>query len=60
MVGGPSYLEMNEAFCARMRIAIEAGLETAQIGVVTAPGTKKPKYVSTKQEALSQGDGPLF
>ena len=36
----------NEAFCARMRKAIEAGLENAPIGVVTAPGTKNPKYAS--------------
>jgi hypothetical protein len=25
--GGPGYLEMDEAFCARMRAAIAAGLE---------------------------------
>ena len=43
--GGPGYLEMNEAFCARMRAAIAAGLESAPIGVVTTPGTKNPKYV---------------
>jgi hypothetical protein len=57
---GPSYFDMDKAFCARMRTAIEAGLESAPIGVVTAPGTKKPKYVPTKQEALSQRDEPLF
>jgi hypothetical protein len=33
--GGPGYLEMDEAFCARMRTAIKAGLESAPIGVVT-------------------------
>jgi hypothetical protein len=43
--GGPGYFEMNEAFCARMRKAIEAGLESAPIGIVTTPGTKNPKYV---------------
>ncbi len=43
--GGPSYFQMDEAFCARMRAAIDAGLERAPIGVVTTPGTKKPKYV---------------
>jgi hypothetical protein len=43
--GGPSHFEMDEAFCARMLWAIEAGLERAPIGVVTAPGTKNPKYV---------------
>jgi hypothetical protein len=34
---------MDEAFCARMRAAIDAGLENAPIGVVTTPGTKNPK-----------------
>jgi hypothetical protein len=40
--GGPGYLEMDEAFCARMRKAIEAGLESAPIGIITTPGTKNP------------------
>jgi hypothetical protein len=39
---------MDEAFCARMRAAIEAGLERAPIGVVTTPGTNNPKYVPTE------------
>jgi hypothetical protein len=43
--GGPSFFAMDEAFCARMLAAIEAGLENAPIGVVTTPGTKSPKYV---------------
>ena len=50
--GGPGYLEMNEAFCTRMRAAIAAGLESAPIGVVTTPGTKDPKYVPTKPRPL--------
>ena len=29
--GKPSYLDMDEAFCARMLAAIEAGLESAPI-----------------------------
>jgi hypothetical protein len=33
---------MDDAFCARMRKAIEAGLESALIGVVTTPGTQCP------------------
>jgi hypothetical protein len=37
--------DMDDAFCARMRVAIEAGLESASIGVITTPGTKNPKYV---------------
>jgi hypothetical protein len=40
-----SHLDMDEAFCACMRIAIAAGLESAPIGVVTTPGTQNPKYV---------------
>jgi ABC transporter substrate binding protein len=43
--GGRTHFEMDEAFCARMRAAIEAGLERAPIGVVSTPGTKNPKYV---------------
>ena len=50
--GGPTYLEMNEAFCARLRAAIAAGLESAPIGVVTTPGTKNPKYVATELRPL--------
>jgi hypothetical protein len=38
-----SHLDMDAAFCARMRRAIAAGLESAPIGVITTPGTKKPK-----------------
>ena len=44
--GGPSHFQMDEAFCARMRRAIAAGLERAPVGVITTPGTKKPKYVA--------------
>ena len=46
--GRPSYLDMDAAFCARMRMAITAGLESATIGVVTTPGTQSPKYVPTE------------
>jgi hypothetical protein len=48
-----SHLDMDEAFCARMRAAIAAGLESAPVGVITTPGTKKPKYVPA--EALPLG-----
>jgi hypothetical protein len=41
-----SHLDMDDAFCACMRIAIAAGLESAPIGVVTTPGTQNPKYVA--------------
>jgi hypothetical protein len=46
--GGPSCFDMDEAFCARMSMAIEAGLESAPIGVVITPGTKNPRYVAAK------------
>ena len=46
--GGQSHFDMDEAFCARMLAAIESGLESATVGVVTTPGTKNPKYVPTK------------
>jgi hypothetical protein len=47
--GQSTQIERDEAFCARMRAAIEAGLENAAIGVVTTPGTKNPKYVPTER-----------
>ena len=47
-----SHWDMDDAFCARMRMAIEAGLESAPVGVVTTPGTKKPKHVPTEPRLL--------
>ena len=44
--GKPSHLQMDDAFCTRMRAAIATGLESAPIGVVTSPGTQNPRYVS--------------
>jgi hypothetical protein len=44
--GKPSYVDMDEAFCARMHAAITAGLECAPTGVITTPGTENPRYVS--------------
>ena len=46
------HFDMDEAFCARMRMAIAAGLESAPIGVVTTPGTKNPKNVPTETRPL--------
>jgi hypothetical protein len=43
--GKPRYLDMDAAFCARMRAAITAGLECAPTGVTTTPGTKNPRYI---------------
>jgi hypothetical protein len=51
-----SHWDMDEAFCARMRAAIAAGLESAPTGVVTTPGTRNPKYVSTQQTFLQGVD----
>ena len=48
-----SHSDMDEAFCARMRIAIAAGLESASIVVVTTSGTKNPKYVPTELPPLA-------
>jgi hypothetical protein len=50
--GGKTHFSMDEAFCARMLWAIEAGLENAPIGVVTTPGTKSPRYVPTEPPPL--------
>jgi hypothetical protein len=44
-----SHFNMDAAFCARMLAAIELGLESAPIGVITTPGTKNPKYVPTER-----------
>jgi hypothetical protein len=46
--GQSTQIAMDEAFCLRMRAAIEAGLESAPIGVVSTPGTKNPRYVPTE------------
>jgi len=49
---GIRHFDMNEAFCARMLKAIEAGLENAPIGVVTTPGTQHPKRISAEPRRL--------
>ena len=46
--GKSRYLDMDAAFCDRMRLAITAGLESAPIGVITTPGTQNPKYAPTE------------
>jgi hypothetical protein len=51
--GGPSYLDMDDAFCVRMRDAIAAELENAPTGVITTPGTKNPKYVRTEHRPFA-------
>jgi hypothetical protein len=40
---GHSHFKKDDAFCARMRRAIAAGLESAPVGVNTTPGTNNPK-----------------
>ena len=57
--GGQTHFDMDEAFCARMRKAIEAGLEKAPVGVVTTPGTKKHKYVPAEPWPLSSSSGDI-
>ena len=52
-----SHFDMDDAFCACMRIAIAAGLENVPIGVVTAPGTQNPKYVPTENWPLASSSG---
>ena len=54
-----SHFDMDAAFCARMRIAIAAGLESAQVGVITTPGTKKPKYVATEHLPVVPSPGAM-
>jgi hypothetical protein len=54
-----SHFDMDEAFCARMHAAIAAGLESAPIGVVTAPGTKKPRYVATEPSPLASSQDAM-
>jgi hypothetical protein len=49
----PSHCDMDEAFCARMFWAIEAGLESAPVGIITAPGTKYPRCVLTETLPLA-------
>ena len=46
--GKHSHSEMDAKFCARMHAAIEEGLESAPIGVITTPGTKNPRYVANQ------------
>ena len=53
------HFDMDDAFCARMRKAIAAGLESASIGVVTTPGTKNPRYVPTKPSPLTSSLGDM-
>ena len=54
-----SHVDMDEAFCARMRIAIAAGLESAPVGVITTPGTKTPKYVPAERRPLTSSSGDI-
>jgi hypothetical protein len=56
---GPSHFDMDEAFCARMRSAIAAGLECPPIGVITTPGTKNPKYIPTEPSPLASSLGAM-
>ena len=57
--GGPSFFAMDEAFCARVLAAIEAGLESAPIGVNTTPGTNNPKLAGRYGALLPPLPTPL-
>src|SRR5215831_8707534 len=46
-----SHFDMDDAFCACMRIAIAAGLENVPIGVVTTPGPQSPKPLASSSLA---------
>lgn len=46
---GLSIQFMDDAFIAAMTKAIEAGKETAPIGIDTRPGTKKPVYIDPRR-----------
>jgi hypothetical protein len=48
---------MDDAFCAAMRAAIEAGLENAPIGVVTTFGTQSPKSFSAEPRLPASPSG---
>jgi hypothetical protein len=48
-----SHLVMDGAFCARLREAIAAGLESVPVSVITTPGTKNPKYVPIELPPLA-------
>jgi hypothetical protein len=54
-----SHFDMDEAFCARMRMAIDAGLESAPVGVITTPGTKNPKYVPAEPRPVASPMGEM-
>ena len=56
---GANHFDMDEAFCVRMRKAIETGLEKAPIGVITTPGTSNPKYVAAEPLPLGFSLGAM-
>jgi hypothetical protein len=55
----PRLTRMDDAFCARMLAAIEAGLESAPIGVITTPGTQSPKYVPPEPRLPASPSGDM-
>jgi hypothetical protein len=54
-----SHFDMDDAFCARMRAAIKAGLERAPLGVITTPGTTNPKYAPAEPWPLASSLGAI-
>jgi hypothetical protein len=59
LTNGRRSRKMDEAFCARMRAAIEAGLESAPVRVITTPGTNNPKYVPAEPWPLGSSLGAM-
>ena len=59
LTNGRRSRDMGEAFCARLRAVIEAGLESAPVRVITAPGTSNPKYVSAESLPLGSSLGAM-
>jgi len=55
-----SHFDMDEAFCARMRRAIEAGLESAPIGVITTPGTRKIQNTFQQSKTYASATAATF
>jgi hypothetical protein len=54
--GKPGYLDMDEALCTRMHAAIEAGLESAPIGIIKTPGTRNAQIrLGPNREIPSSG-----
>jgi hypothetical protein len=50
---------MDDTFCAAMRAAVEAELESTPMGVITTPGTKNPRHIATEHCRLVPSPGAM-